>query len=136
MFLMFEHDRLNDVVSPRKLLSSKQDHTDAVYRGEIPFSRAFLESGYALKTQLMAFRAIDGVVTPAAARNEDGGALYGICRRLLAVWKSISVSGAFLGDGAAVLARSRGEERATPRHRAGVASMAWRTTRRFSTNAP
>ena len=27
--------------------------------------------------------AIDGVVTPAAARNEDGGVLYGICRRLL-----------------------------------------------------
>jgi GNAT superfamily N-acetyltransferase len=29
-----------------------------------------------------------------------------------------------------------GEEPASPRHRAGVASMAWRTTRRFSTNAP
>ena len=40
------------------------------------------------------------------------------------------------GDGAAVLARSSGEEPASPRHRAGVASMAWRTTRRFSTNAP
>ena len=81
MFLMFGYDRLADVVEPRQLLSSKQDHTDAVYRGEIPFSRAFLEMGYALKTQLMAFRAIDGVVTPAAARNEDGGVLYGICRR-------------------------------------------------------
>ena len=126
MFLMFEYDRLNDVVGPRQLLSSKQDHTDAVYRGEIPFSRAFLEMGYALKTQLMAFRAVDGVVTPAAARNEDGGALYGICRRLLAVWKSTS---ALLGDDAAVLARSSGEEPAPPRHRAGVASMAWRRTR-------
>ena len=42
----------------------------------------------------------------------------------------------FLGDDAAVLARSRGEEPASPRHRAGVASMAWRTMRRFSTNAP
>ena len=31
---------------------------------------------------------------------------------------------------AAVLARSSGEEPASPRHRAGVASMAWRTTRR------
>ena len=41
----------------------------------------------------------------------------------------------FLGDDAAVLARSSGEEPA-PRHRAGVASMAWRTTRRFSTKAP
>ena len=53
------------------------------------------------------------------------------------VWKSTSVSGAprqfntksFLGDDAAVLARSSGEEPASPRHRAGVASMAWRTTR-------
>ena len=42
----------------------------------------------------------------------------------------------FLGDDAAVLARLSGEEPASPRHRAGVASMAWRTTRRFSTNAP
>ena len=35
-----------------------------------------------------------------------------------------------------VLARSGGEEPASPRHRAGVASMAWRPTRRFRTNAP
>ena len=35
----------------------------------------------------------------------------------------------FLGDDAAVLARSSGEEPASPRHRTGVASMAWRTTR-------
>ena len=35
----------------------------------------------------------------------------------------------FLGDDAAVLARSSGEEPASPRHRAGVASMAWRTMR-------
>ena len=41
----------------------------------------------------------------------------------------------FLGDDAVVLALSSGEEPASPRHRAGVASMAWRTTRRFSTNA-
>ena len=39
------------------------------------------------------------------------------------VWKSISASGAR-------------EEFTPPRRRAGVASMAWRTTRRFSTNAP
>ena len=39
-------------------------------------------------------------------------------------------------DDAAVLAPSSGEEPASPRHRAGVASMAWRMTRRFSTNAP
>ena len=39
-------------------------------------------------------------------------------------------------DDAAVPAPSSGDEPAPPRHRAGVASMAWRTTRRFSTNAP
>ena len=42
----------------------------------------------------------------------------------------------FLGDGVAALAPSSGEEPALPRHRAGSASMAWRTTRRFSTNVP
>ena len=41
-----------------------------------------------------------------------------------------------LGDDVAVLAPSSGEEPASPRHRAGVASMAWRSTRRFRTNAP
>ena len=35
----------------------------------------------------------------------------------------------FLGNEAAVMARSSGEEPASPRHRAGVASMAWRTAR-------
>ena len=33
------------------------------------------------------------------------------------------------GDDAALLGRSSGEEPASPRHRAGGASMAWRTTR-------
>ena len=53
-----------------------------------------------------------------------------------AVWKSTSASGArqfftklFPGDDAAVLARSSGDETTSPRHRAGVASMAWRRTR-------
>ena len=41
----------------------------------------------------------------------------------------------FLGDGAAVLAPSSGEERAPSRYRAGVAPMAWGSTRRFRTNA-
>ena len=44
----------------------------------------------------------------------------------LPVWKSTSASGA----------SSSGEEPVSPRHRAGVASMAWRSTRRFSANAP
>jgi hypothetical protein len=42
----------------------------------------------------------------------------------------------FLDDDAAALALSSGEEPASPRHRAGVASMAWRSTRRFRTTAP
>jgi hypothetical protein len=42
----------------------------------------------------------------------------------------------FLSHDAAVLAPSSDEEPASPRHRAGGASMAWRTTRRFSTNVP
>ena len=37
---------------------------------------------------------------------------------------------------ATVLAPSSGEQQASPRHRASVASMAWRTTRQFSANAP
>ena len=39
-------------------------------------------------------------------------------------------------DDAAVLAPSSGEEPVSPRHRAGIASTAWRSTRRFRTNAP
>ena len=35
----------------------------------------------------------------------------------------------FLGDDVAALAPASGEESASPRHRAGVASTAWRTTR-------
>jgi hypothetical protein len=41
-----------------------------------------------------------------------------------------------LGDAAAVLAPSSGDEPASPRHRAGVASMASRSTRRFSPSVP
>ena len=81
-----------------------------------------------------------------AAKFPDAKALVGVDLSpymLAAVWKSTSASGArqfftksFLGENAAVLAASSGEEPASPRRRAGVASMAWRSTRRFSTNAP
>ena len=71
------------------------------------------------------------------------GAFEGLVNGMsFTVCKSTSASGAqfftksFPGDDAAVLARSSGEEPASPRHRAGVASMAWRTTRLFSANAP
>ena len=42
----------------------------------------------------------------------------------------------FLGDDVAALVPSSGEEPTPPYHRAGVASMAWKSTRRFRTNAP
>ena len=42
----------------------------------------------------------------------------------------------FRGDDAAVLAPSSGDGPAAPRHRASVASMAWRSTRRLSMKAP
>ena len=42
----------------------------------------------------------------------------------------------FLGNDVAALAPSSGEEPASPRHRAGIASMALRSMRRFSANAP
>ena len=61
-------------------------------------------------------------------RNERKLARSGGGKKLKAVWKSTSVSGApdnsslKIGDDAADLARSSGEK-ASPRHRAGVASM-------------
>ena len=42
----------------------------------------------------------------------------------------------FLGDDAAILARSSGGEPALPRRRAGAASMAWTSTRRRPSTAP
>ena len=47
-----------------------------------------------------------------------------------------SFTKSFLGDDAAALARSSGKEPTSPRHRAGVASTAWRSTWRFRTSAP
>ena len=67
-------------------------------------------------------------------RCEDGSILCGINQCVGCTRQFFTKS--FLGHDAAVLAPSSGEEPASPRHRAGVASMAWRTTRRCSTNAP
>ena len=44
-------------------------------------------------------------------------------------WVGCFFTKSFLGDDMAALAPSSGEEPVSPRHRAGVASMAWRTTR-------
>ena len=58
----------------------------------------------------------DKTVQDRAARALKFGAVG--CFWVGPVWKSTSATGA------------------SPRHRAGAASMAWRSTRRFSTNAP
>ena len=77
----------------------------------------------ALKTAPAAFLK---VVLPYAATMACVGLVEGC----------VEINQCFLGDDAAALAPSSGEEPAPLRHRAGVASMAWRSTRRFSTNAP
>jgi solute carrier family 25 carnitine/acylcarnitine transporter 20/29 len=80
----------------------------------------------------------------------DSPFVYGAtCSNLawLTVWPCVEInqcvgctrqffSKSFRGDDAAVLAPSSGEEPTSPRRRAGGASMAWRSTRRFSTNVP
>ena len=66
--------------------------------------------------------------------STDVGAEY--AKLVEPVWKPTSASvhrrfftKSFLGDDVAALAPSSGEETASPRHRAGVASMAWRRMR-------
>jgi len=88
MFLVFSAASLRDVVLPSGALDCKADHDAAVFGGEIPLSRAFLDAGYSLKTQLRAFDRLlpfPGVVTPAAARAEgpEGARLYELCVGLL-----------------------------------------------------
>ena len=85
-------------------------------------------------------------ILAAAAGSGDREAQADIIFMLVDAWVEINqcvgctrqffASKSFLGDDAAVLAPPSADEPASPRHRAGVASMAWRTTRRFSTNAP
>ena len=73
------------------------------------------------------------------ADKEDGNAAYVMAYKF--VYGSVKISQcvgctrqfftkSFLGDDVAALAPSSGEEPASPRHRAGVASMAWRTRTR------
>ena len=88
MFWATHAEGLDRVVLPSGVLGCKADHDAAVFGGEIPLSRAFLDAGYALRTQLAAFRGLapaPGVVTPAAARGEgaEGAALYAACLGLL-----------------------------------------------------
>ena len=57
--------------------------------------------------------------------------------RFQSVSGCVEITKSFLGDDdVAMLAPSSGEEPTSPRHRASVASMAWRSTRRLRTNAP
>ena len=90
--------------------------------------------------QLLDSWLLDNLGSCAVPIDDDDDDAFELCSvdSPTAVWKSTSASGALsdFGDDAAVLARSSCEEPASPRHRAGVASMACRTTRRFSTNAP
>ena len=89
---------------------------------------------------------LDNLGSCAVPIDDDDDDAFELCSvdSPTAVWKSNQCVGctrqfftkSFPGADAAVLARSSCEEPASPRHRAGVASMAWRTTRRFSTNAP
>ena len=67
-----------------------------------------------------------GRIRRGEARDKDYDRLNKVC----ACVEITSASGALLGDDAAVPAQSSDEGPAPSRHRAGVASMAWRTTRR------
>ena len=85
--------------------------------------------------QLLDSWLLDNLGSCAVPIDDDDDDAFELCSvdSPTAVWKSNQCVGC---NDAAVLARSSCEEPASPRHRAGVASMAWRTTRRFSTNAP
>ena len=74
---------------------------------------------------------LDGEVKPKSVRRVN--VCVEINQRVGCIRQFFTKS--FLGDDAAMLAPSSGEEPASPRHRAGVASMAWTTTRCL-TNAP
>ena len=71
--------------------------------------------------------AIDGAVKAAGVLSERAATCVEINQCVGCTRQFFTKS--FLGDDVVVLARSSGEEPASPRHRAGIASMAWRTTR-------
>ena len=105
-----------------------QPHYDSL-EGAAPWARDSLELHAAdarehlySREALEKAEAAEDVWNAAQRQLVRQGKMHGFMR--MSVWKSTSASGALLGDGAAVLARSSGEEPASPRHRAGVASMA------------
>ena len=61
--------------------------------------------------------------------SKSSAPVFEIAGACVEINQCVGCTKSFLGDDAAVLARSSGVEPASPRHRAGVASMAWRTTR-------
>ena len=114
---------------------------------------AFL-GGAALTTLAPRPALADVKIDPNSVRTTKGGAKYvvvkeGACPLIdpsgalgscYPVRKSTSASDASRSHFSAMtyvaaLARSSGAEPASPRHRADIMKMAWRSTRRFSTNA-
>ena len=114
----------------------------ALVKAPIPVGSLLVGSAFGAHYLEQAAREADAL----AAAGGDSSASYLFLSAVLIVLDCVEINQcvgctrqftkSFLGDDAAVLARSSGEEPASPRHRAGVASMAWRTTRRFITNAP
>ena len=124
---------------------NRQRHAAALAATDDPVERAVLEREHSdiineAVDYRLAMLGLSDEALPENVRGVDRAALgdaYLVVYSSSTVWKSTNASGApdnsslshFLGDDVAVLARSSGEELASPRHRAGVASMAWRTMR-------
>jgi hypothetical protein len=115
----------------------------ALVKAPIPVGSLLVGSAFGAHYLEAAAREADAL----AAAGGDSSASYLLLSAVLIVISCVGINQcvgytrqfftkSFLGDDAAVLAPSSGEEPASPRYRAGVASMAWRSTRRFSTNAP
>jgi len=111
------------IVAPLQLLSSLVFVGDGILQG----SRDFKFEAFAV-----ALASVGGAAVLILEQRPPDGALATACVEFN---QCVGCTRQFF-NGAAVLAWSSGKEPASPRHRAGVASMAWRTTRRFRTNAP
>ena len=93
------------------------------------------------RVELGSYRQGDKRFVIKASLNEEEARKHGL-PALQAAYTCVEINQcvrctkSFRGDDAAVLARSSSGKPAAPRRRAGVAPMAWRSTRRFRTNAP
>ena len=119
---------------------NRQRHAAALAATDDPVERAVLEREHSdiineAVDYRLAMLGLSDEALPENVRGVDRAALgdaYLVVYSSSTVWKSTNASGGpdnsslRFGDDVAVLARSSGEELASPRHRAGVASMAWR----------